>query len=256
MLQYTKTIIDCFQSNRERLPSAPINLAVHVVSDDEVLISWESPRKNPHMVDGYRIYWREAESVIDDILQSKINGIGTYRADTKDMSLRISELRADVVYELVIKAGNQYGKIYTNIWLKALDVKANVYFRYHIGSSVLTEPIWFKLGDNHITTASNSNTAGTVCGILAGIVAIALAIAAIFLYQRRKSEKSANGVAFENPSYLREVNMEHVQVSVDISHSAPTPLIHVCRTSDIGSISTREQCKRMAFRAIAVQYNV
>lgn len=78
----------------------------------------------------------------------------------------------------------------------------------------MTEPIWFKLGDNHITSASNSNTAGTVCGILAGIVAIALAIAAIFLYQRRKSEKSANGVAFENPSYLREVNMEHVQVSV------------------------------------------
>lgn len=115
MLQYTKTIIDCFQSNRERLPSAPINLAVHVVSDDEVLISWESPRKNPHMVDGYRIYWREAESVIDDILQSKINGIGTYRADTKDMSLRISELRADVVYELVIKAGNQYGKIYEKL---------------------------------------------------------------------------------------------------------------------------------------------
>lgn len=71
------------------------------------------------------------------------------------------------------------------------------------------------MGDHKITTASNSSSvAGTVCGILAGIIAIALAIVAIFFYQRRKFQKSANGVAFENPSYLREVNMEHVQVSV------------------------------------------
>lgn len=50
-------------------------------------------------------------------------------------------------------------------------------------------------------------------GILAGILTIALAVAAAFFYHRRKSAKSANGVAFENPSYLREVNMDHVQVS-------------------------------------------
>lgn len=106
---------------------------------------------------------------------------------------------------------------------------------------MLTEPIWFKLGDNHITTASNSNTAGTVCGILAGIVAIALAIAAIFLYQRRKSEKSANGVAFENPSYLREVNMEHVQVCLDSPYASRTFTYsrNYC-ASDIGSISARK----------------
>lgn len=61
------------------------------------------------MVEGYRIYWREAESVTDDILLTKINGIGTFRADTKDVSLVINELRRDVVYELVIKAGNQFG---------------------------------------------------------------------------------------------------------------------------------------------------
>lgn len=60
--------------------------------------------------------------------------------------------------------------------------------------------------------------AGTVCGIIAGIIAIALAIVAIFFYQRRKFQKSANGVAFENPSYLREVNMEHVQVCVEIEN--------------------------------------
>lgn len=79
---------------------------------------------------------------------------------------------------------------------------------------MLTDPLKFTMGDHKITSASNSGgVAGTVCGILAGIIAIALAIVAIFFYQRRKFQKSANGVAFENPSYLREVNMEHVQVS-------------------------------------------
>lgn len=188
ILQYTKTIVDCFQSNRDRLPSPPINVAVLVVSDEEAVISWEQPIKNPHMVEGYRIYWHEADPVTDDILLNRINGIGTHRADTKDLNLRITELQPNVVYELVIKAGNQFG------------------------SSVLTDPIRFTLGDHSITSASNSNTAGTVCGILAGILSIALAIAAIFFYHRRKSLKSANGVAFENPSYLREVNMDHVQV--------------------------------------------
>lgn len=47
-------------------------------------------------------------------------------------------------------------------------------------------------------------------------MAIALAILAVFFLKRRKlvQKTAANGgVAFENPSYLREMNMEHVQVS-------------------------------------------
>jgi hypothetical protein len=54
-----------------------------------------------------------------------------------------------------------------------------------------------------------------VCGILAGIFAIFLAIAGVFMLKRRKVvQKAANGgVAFENPSYLREMNVEHVQVN-------------------------------------------
>lgn len=110
VLHHTKTIVDCFQSNRDRLPSAPTSVAVLIVSDEEVLISWEPPIKNPHMVEGYRIYWRITESLTDDILLTNLNGIGTYKADTKDVSLLINELRRDVVYELVIKAGNQFGK--------------------------------------------------------------------------------------------------------------------------------------------------
>lgn len=78
----------------------------------------------------------------------------------------------------------------------------------------MTSPIWFKTGDNLVTSASNSNTAGIVCGVFAGILAIVLALAAVYFYQKRRTIKLANGVAFENPSYLREVNMEHVQVRV------------------------------------------
>ncbi|XP_037031427.1 Ig-like and fibronectin type-III domain-containing protein 2 isoform X3 [Bradysia coprophila] len=190
VLDHTKTIIDCFQTNRDRLPSSPLNLAVQVLSNDEALISWEPPIKNPHMVEGYRVYLHEADPVTDEIRMNHINGFGTHRIDTKDLNIRIGELKQNVVYELVVKAGNQYG------------------------SSVLTDPLKFTMGDHKITSASNSSgVAGTVCGILAGIIAIALAIVAIFFYQRRKFQKSANGVAFENPSYLREVNMEHVQIS-------------------------------------------
>lgn len=119
VLQYTKSIVDCFQSNRGLLPSAPLNVAVLIVSDEEAQVSWDPPMKNPHTVDGYRIYWREADSATDDVMQTKINGLGTNRADTKDMSIRLSELRPNMVYELVIKAGNNFGR---NIKIKIIQI--------------------------------------------------------------------------------------------------------------------------------------
>lgn len=39
-LEHTKAIIGCFQSNRDRLPGPPQNLAATVVSDNEVLIRY------------------------------------------------------------------------------------------------------------------------------------------------------------------------------------------------------------------------
>lgn len=92
------------------------------------------------------------------------------------------------------------------------NIKINFCIVFCIGSSMLSEPITFTLGDHHITSAYSSNTTGMICGIIFGILSIGLGIIAIIFYKRRKSIKSANGVAFENPSYLREVNMEHVQV--------------------------------------------
>jgi uncharacterized membrane protein len=55
-------------------------------------------------------------------------------------------------------------------------------------------------------------------GIFAAILAImALVVVAAFLFIKTKKLKNKNangGVAFENPSYLRETNVEQVHVSI------------------------------------------
>lgn len=61
------------------------------------------------MVEGYRVYWHELEPTTENNAINNINGIGTYRVDTKDLNIRIGDLRKDIIYELVVKAGNQYG---------------------------------------------------------------------------------------------------------------------------------------------------
>lgn len=112
VLVHTKSIVDCFQSNRDRLPSAPLNVAVTIETETEAEVTWEVPLKNPHMVDGYRIYWREVDMAGDDVM-NKLLVTGTHRADTKDLRLRLaigSEVQPNVMYELVVKAGNTYGE--------------------------------------------------------------------------------------------------------------------------------------------------
>lgn len=207
VLQHTKTIIDCFQNNRDRLPSQPLNLAVLVVSNSEALVKWDPPQKNPHMVEGYRVYWHEVEPTTADNPINSINGIGTYRVDTKETNIRIGDLRPNIIYELVVKAGNQFG------------------------SSVLTDPIKFQLGQEYITSASGSSSSstGAMLGIFAGIIAIALATVALLLYRRKITMKtnSNSGVSFENPSYLREVNMENVQVFIDPSSVSRKQILYL-----------------------------
>ncbi|XP_049544577.1 Ig-like and fibronectin type-III domain-containing protein 1 [Anopheles darlingi] len=188
-LTHTRTIVGCFQENRDRLPGPPQNLKVQVMSDEEVVIRWDPPVKNPATVEGYRVFWHDLEPVSEN-LSNVINGLATSRLDAKETSIKLEGLKPNVMYELVIKAGN------------------------HLGASVLSEPLRFTLGDHHITSASHTSNAGVVSGIIAGLLAIVLAIAAIFIVKRRKfGQKQANGgVAFENPSYLREMNVEHVQI--------------------------------------------
>lgn len=84
-----------------------------------------------------------------------------------------------------------------------------------VGASVLSEPLRFTLDDG---ISSHSTGNGSVMGgIFAGILAIiALVVVATFLFIKSKKLKNKNangGVAFENPSYLRETNVEQVHVS-------------------------------------------
>ncbi|XP_075164635.1 Ig-like and fibronectin type-III domain-containing protein 2 [Haematobia irritans] len=222
-LQYARTIVGCFESNRERLPGPPENIAVSVISDSEVVIRWDPPTKNPNVVDGYRIFYHEAAIIGNDVSSSEtmtggstsasmleptlLNGNATSmqmggnsnattfsssevrRIDVKETSVNIDGLKKDVLYELVVKAGNTYG------------------------ASVLTEPIKFTLGEHHVTSAttSYSNAVGTISGIVASILAVLLAAAAIIFYRRHRANgKAATGVAFENPTYTR--GLEQVQL--------------------------------------------
>ncbi|XP_059217362.1 Ig-like and fibronectin type-III domain-containing protein 2 isoform X2 [Stomoxys calcitrans] len=222
-LQYARTIVGCFESNRDRLPGPPENIAVSVVSDSEVVIRWDPPTKNPNVVDGYRIFYHEATVIGNDMTASEtmtggggvnaaaleptlLNGNATSmqmggnanattfsssevrRIDVKETSVNIDGLKKDVLYELVVKAGNTFG------------------------ASVLTEPIKFTLGEHHVTSAttSYSNAVGTISGIVASILAVLLAAAAIIFYRRHRANgKAATGVAFENPTYTR--GLEQVQ---------------------------------------------
>jgi hypothetical protein len=56
--------------------------------------------------------------------------------------------------------------------------------------------------------------------VLALIIVAAIIIAAIWFMRTRHmlGHKSSGGVAFENPSYLREVNMDHIQASYGVGH--------------------------------------
>lgn len=67
--------------------------------------------KNPHMVEGYRVFWHDVDPSNDNF-SNTINGLGTSRLDAKETSIKIDGLKQNVVYELVVKAGNQYGKLF------------------------------------------------------------------------------------------------------------------------------------------------
>jgi len=81
---------------------------------------------------------------------------------------------------------------------------------------VLSEPLRFTLDDQ--ITASHAGSSSIMGGIFAGILAIvALIVIAAFLFMKTKklNNKNANGgVAFENPSYLRETSANVEQVHV------------------------------------------
>lgn len=179
VLSYTKPIMSCFHEGRDRLPGPPQGISVDVLDTHSVNVHWTPPVKNPHTVEVYRVFWRPKGSR------------NTTKNDTKTTNLIISGLKEGVTYECVVKAGN------------------------HLGTSTLTDPTEFITGDKYVTSAlgDSGSHVGTVIGIILAVVFVACIVVAgvWFVRTKRLNAKGQGGVAFENPSYLREVNMDHIQ---------------------------------------------
>lgn len=185
VLQHTKTIVSCFQEGRERLPGPPQDVRVEAVDAHSVRVRWELPVKNAAAVEMYRVVWKQSSART------------AMKNDTRALSLRLTGLKEGAVYECAVSAGNR------------------------LGTSALTPPVRFTTGsrDKYITSAasvdSESSHAGVAVGAgLAVVTLVALAAAAVWYMRRRRllGRKSSGGVAFENPSYLREMNMDHIQI--------------------------------------------
>ncbi|XP_049803084.1 Ig-like and fibronectin type-III domain-containing protein 1 isoform X1 [Schistocerca nitens] len=182
VLSYTKQIMACFHEDRGRLPGPPQNIQIELVDAHSVLVKWDPPVKNPNTVEMYRVFWKQVGS--RTIMKN----------DTKSNSLLITGLKYGEPYECVIKAGN------------------------HLGTSTLTEAKQFTTRDKYISSGSiggDGSHVGTAVGVvLALIIAAGIVAGAVWFIRTRRmlGNKSTGGVAFENPSYLREVNMDHIQI--------------------------------------------
>ncbi|KAK7792924.1 hypothetical protein R5R35_008001 [Gryllus longicercus] len=209
VLQHTKPIVACFHEGRERLPGPPLNVRVEVIDAHSVRVRWDPPAKNPGAVEMYRVFWRTSGART------------SHKNDTRAPSLRLSGLKEGVAYECAVKAGNR------------------------LGTSALSAPVLFATGgpaDKYITSAasvdSESSRAGVAVGAgLALVSLVALAAAAVWWVRRRRllGSKSQGGVAFENPSYLREMNMDHIQIPSGLADGAVAVATSTTTTSPSAS---------------------
>ncbi|KAL1497939.1 hypothetical protein ABEB36_008819 [Hypothenemus hampei] len=188
VLSYTKHIMGCFHELRDKLPGPPQNIRVEFIDSHSVNLLWDPPVKNPHTVEMYRVFWRPADSP----------NRSSQKSDTTDTKLKISNLKDGTTYEAVVKAGNSKG------------------------TSTLPESIKFTMGEKslYITPAASQSQEGGHVGVAVAIVLALVVVAAVVAgtiwFIRTKKMlglKGSNGIAFENPSYLREVNMDNVQIS-------------------------------------------
>ncbi|XP_066261909.1 Ig-like and fibronectin type-III domain-containing protein 1 [Euwallacea similis] len=187
VLTYTKHIMGCFHELRDKIPGPPQNVRVEFIDAHSVHLMWDPPAKNPYTVEMYRVFWRPVDS------QNR----SSQKGDTPTTKLQITELKDGTTYEAVVKAGNSKGV------------------------STVGDPIKFTMGEKslYITPAASQSQEGGHVGVAVGIVLalvfVAAVVAAAVWFIRTKKMlgiKGSGGIAFENPSYLREVNMENVQI--------------------------------------------
>ncbi|XP_045488804.1 Ig-like and fibronectin type-III domain-containing protein 2 isoform X1 [Pieris rapae] len=180
-LQHARRALACFRDSGARLPGPPRNLKAHVApTPHSVLLSWDAPIKNPQTVYLYRVFWRAYGAKVPEKL------------DTSETSVVLTGLHDDVKYECVVKAAND------------------------VGTSSLSQSIMFTTAGQETGAAaapvSSSGTASAVGVAVACILVAAILLAGGFYYKHRKNLrlKAQGGVAFENPSYLREPNPDTI----------------------------------------------
>ncbi|KAL4703673.1 hypothetical protein ACJJTC_016217 [Scirpophaga incertulas] len=182
-LQHARRALACFRDAGARLPGPPRHLAAHrAPTPRAVLLSWEPPLKNPQTVYLYRVFWRAYGDKVPEKL------------DTSETSVVLTGLQDGRRYECVVKAAND------------------------LGTSSLSEAVTFTtLGQEDGTAGAEHARAGAGAGSAAALAAAcaltAAALLAAALYYRRRKKlrlKAQGGVAFENPSYLREANPDTI----------------------------------------------
>lgn len=188
-IEHSTTILNCFHNGRSNLPSPPQNVMVRPVNKSSAMVFWDVPKKNPHSVELYRVFWRP--------LGTK----DTTKNDTIKRQLLLTGLNSGTTYELVVKAGN-----------------AN-------GTSQLTAPLKFLTADEFIIATSpvQSNAGGAVGIVMAVILVIAMVVVVVYVMKKKNlivlsvKKPDSPSVAFENPFYtVRDpVNSQQIASSED-----------------------------------------
>ncbi|RWS19061.1 hypothetical protein B4U80_12361, partial [Leptotrombidium deliense] len=172
-LSSIKNITSCFDEGKILLPGPPKDVRVRdSATENKVVVEWSPPEKNPELVEWYRVFWRPVGS--RDLSHNQ----------TEHEYFEISDLEPDKMYEFVVKAGNHYG---LSTFTDPLVIPSHNWIQQSatVGSRLLK--VFFGVSLAIILII------GSVLGILYG-----------YKYFYLPKRTATNGVAFENPSYLKD----------------------------------------------------
>ncbi|KAG1675091.1 Ig-like and fibronectin type-III domain-containing protein 1 [Nymphon striatum] len=175
ILGYAKQIVDCFEEGNSILPGPPKNLKFEMLPNKTVELSWDAPNKNTEFVELYRLFWKQKGN---KFMGFQVPVTGKYKKIPLDPG---------TVYEFVVKAYNHYGKS-----MPSNKVEVRV-------SEILTQ--------TNLASQSKAQTGTALICITVLFVLLVLCIAAFIIRKKFfgvKGVRSSSGVAFENPSYLKD----------------------------------------------------
>lgn len=163
--------MSCFQEGKALLPGPPKEVHVkRFLEHNKVVVEWEPPKKNPQLVQWYRVFWRPVGS-------RELN-----RNQTEKAYFELEGLDSSKTYEFVVKSGNHYGL------------------------SVFTDPLVISMHSVR-TTAVGNHLLKVLLGLsFMAVFIVSAGGALVYAYRRYYvPRRAANvGVSFENPSYMKD----------------------------------------------------